>query len=168
MKKNIFAIMILIAFFAAGEFAHANAEVQCVQLRSSSQTGLDQMYQNASAGKIPEGSLNGCAISWSGKGFTAETAELISGLWQGKVFNGETSTLQNNILGFEMVQADVYLGESQMDGKPAIIIDYSKESFPFFLIRDEIREVSPGFYLGRAYFQTLIGSVLAVNFALFK
>ena len=49
-----------------------------------------------------------------------------------------------------------------MDGKETIIIDYSKTSFLAGKIRDEIREVEPGVYLGKVW----LGKLRVIDFAL--
>ena len=75
--------------------------------------------------------------------------------WSGKVFFPKTGTLLNKILPFgklHVIQAKVYEGESLMlPGERSIILDYSASSWPFSTIRDEIRNVAPGLYLGPAY-----------------
>ena len=38
-----------------------------------------------------------------------------------------------------------------MDGEETIVIDYSKTSFVARKIRDEIREIEPGVYLGKVW-----------------
>ncbi|MDX2427867.1 MAG: hypothetical protein QNK22_04180 [Xanthomonadales bacterium] len=73
--------------------------------------------------------------------------------------------------------AKLYTGESQFDPRrPSVIIDYAEtaevEGYiekidrlggkDGLMIRDEIRMLRPGFYLGRAYFGTLFG----LNFTL--
>ncbi|HSR41814.1 MAG TPA: hypothetical protein VLL48_06575, partial [Longimicrobiales bacterium] len=45
----------------------------------------------------------------------------------------------------------VYMDESWFADGPAIILDYSKSSLVARKIRDEIREVGPGVYLGQVY-----------------
>jgi hypothetical protein len=75
--------------------------------------------------------------------------------------------------------AKLYVGDSQLDPRrPSVIIDYAEtaqiEGYiekidrlggkDGLMIRDEIRMVRPGFYLGRAYFGTLFG----LNFTLFN
>ncbi len=47
-------------------------------------------------------------------------------------------------------------------GKPAIILDYSKTSLVAHSVRDEIREVSPGTFLGIVF----IGQTKTINFVL--
>ncbi len=44
----------------------------------------------------------------------------------------------------------MYVGESLLDGQPALILDYSKSRL-WPDVRDEEREVSPGLYLGIMY-----------------
>jgi hypothetical protein len=75
--------------------------------------------------------------------------------------------------------AKLYIGDSQFDPRrPSVIIDYADTAQidgyiekidrlvgkDGLMIRDEIRMLRPGFYLGRAYFGTLFG----LNFTLFN
>jgi hypothetical protein len=55
------------------------------------------------------------------------------------------------ILGFNAIIATVYKGESWLDQKECIVLDYSKTSLLAHWIRDEIRQIGPGFYLGKVY-----------------
>jgi hypothetical protein len=55
------------------------------------------------------------------------------------------------LLGTKAIIADVSKGESWFDGKECIVLDYSHTSIVAQWIRDEIREVSPGVYLGLVY-----------------
>ena len=73
--------------------------------------------------------------------------------WQGKVFNPEQGGLINRILPFRFraFRAKVYKDASWIDGKQTIVLDYSKTSLLARKVRDEIREVAPGLYLGKAY-----------------
>ena len=43
------------------------------------------------------------------------------------------------------------MGKSLFDGKPAIVLDYTKTSLVAEHIRDEIRQIAPNTYLGRVY-----------------
>ncbi|MGI8729918.1 MAG: hypothetical protein ACR2LK_08005, partial [Solirubrobacteraceae bacterium] len=72
--------------------------------------------------------------------------------------------LLNRILpiGLRAVRAKVYREESWFDGKDAIILDYSKSSLLARGIRDEIREVAPGLYLGIVY----VRRMKTINFVL--
>ena len=65
--------------------------------------------------------------------------------------------LVNKILGTKLVYADVFSGQSWLDGKPATIIDYKRTSWLAFFIRDEIRQLHQGFYLGKCYVRLPFG-----------
>jgi hypothetical protein len=130
---------------------------------------LDQIYRQAQAGTIPRGDTTGTAIV-AGSFFArcyARFARLFA--WQGKVFellppNFESGVLVNKITAFSLtfIVATVYKGASWMDGRETIVIDYSKTSFFARKIRDEIREVEPGVYLGKVWW----GKTRILDFAL--
>jgi hypothetical protein len=67
--------------------------------------------------------------------------------------------------GREAVTASVYVGESWLDGKPSLILDYAG-SKSFGDVRDEMREVSPGFFVGLTYVRKCPAPKLAMFFAL--
>ena len=50
--------------------------------------------------------------------------------------------------GIRAVRAEVYAQDSWLDGQPCTVLDYSRSSRLFGWIRDEIREVAPGVFLG--------------------
>ena len=111
---------------------------------------LSCIYQNAKAGAIPSGDTTGRAIYMPG----TEAGDLISRVgnqvWTGKVF-GSQGDLVNKIFGHNLIHADVHKGTSWFDGKESIIIDYKGKSLAAGWVRDEIREVKPGLYLGKMY-----------------
>jgi hypothetical protein len=47
----------------------------------------------------------------------------------------------------------VYVGESWSDHRPAIVLDYSETGILARHVRDELREVAAGLYLGVAYWE---------------
>src|SRR6516225_9102075 len=124
------------------------------QLLQMTNEQLDQLFSSSVAGDIPDGSAKGTAIIASGTRFSAEIAEFVSLFaWQGKTFDGKRGVLRNRILpiGLNAIIATVYKGESWLDKKECIVLDYSETSLVAQWIRDEIRSIGPGFYLGRVY-----------------
>jgi len=121
-------------------------------------TELDKIYSNAEAGNIPKGDTKGTAIL-AGSVFSKSVAFLARAFgWQGKIFDlfcsqGSAGILINKItpFGLAFIVAKVYRDKSWFDGKETIVIDYSKTSFVAKVIRDEIREVEPGVYLGKVW-----------------
>lgn len=115
---------------------------------------LDALFANAPAGEIPVGKGRGQALMATGT-FAARPLMTITRLlaWQGKVFDGPSHTLRNLIspFGFKAITADVYVDASRLDGKPCIVLDYSKTSRVAGFVRDEIRQIGPGLYVGLVY-----------------
>ena len=124
------------------------------QLLAMSQAQLDDLFRASASGDIPDGQAKGTAIIAPGTKYTGSIAEVINHFgWQGKVFDAKKGVLKNRILGFgfEAVVAKVYKGDSWLDGKECIVLDYSETSLLAHWVRDEIRLIGPGFYLGKVY-----------------
>src|SRR5437764_15459289 len=122
-------------------------------LLSMTREELDALFAQSPPGPIPNGDAQGTAILDPGGAHDAQIANFAETLWQGKTFSAATHTLQNRLtlFGAKAVAADVYEGPSIFDDKPCIVIDYSKRSVVAEPVRDEIRLIAPGQYLGRIY-----------------
>ncbi|HEY1583776.1 MAG TPA: hypothetical protein VGF73_11830 [Chthoniobacterales bacterium] len=119
-----------------------------------SQTELDNLFSQSPAGEIPKGEAKGTAIIAPGTTYSENIAQFVNHFaWQGKVFDPEKGVLRNKItpFGLNAIIAKVYKGESWMDGKECIVLDYSDTSLLAHWIRDEIRAVEPQVYLGKVY-----------------
>ncbi len=98
-------------------------------------------------------------------------------VWEGKTFQASSDTRgvghnrvsipralgRQNLFPFETL-----FGPSAIDGKPALILDYDLDVNPSYIrhIHDEIREVSPGLFLGPAMWKGDTGKALVLWFAL--
>jgi len=126
---------------------------------------LGELFRAASAGPIPDGHGRGTVLLGTG-GFLARLAATVSYalLWRGKVVNARDGRLKNLIsaLSIPAIAAAVYKQDSWYDEKPCIVLDYSKTSIVAHMIRDEIREIAPGVYLGVVFW----GRRHVLNFAL--
>jgi hypothetical protein len=135
------------------------------RLLTMSQEQLDALFTASPAGEIPDGEAEGTAIVAPGTTYSPAIARFISNFaWQGKVFDAEKGVLRNKILplGLNAIIAKVYKGESWLDGKECIVLDYSDTSLLAQWIRDEIREIGPKLYLGKVYW----GKQRLIDFAL--
>jgi hypothetical protein len=124
------------------------------KLLTLSQAELDKLFTDSPAGGIPDGEADGTAIVAPGTTYSANIARFVSHFaWQGKVFDAKKGVLKNRILpfGLNAILAKVYKGPSWLDGKECIVLDYSDTSIIAQWIRDEIREIQPGLYLGKVY-----------------
>ena len=124
------------------------------QLLKMSQAELDQLFRNSPPGEIPDGEAEGTAIIAPGTTYSDNLARFVNHFaWQGKSFDAKKGVLRNRILpfGLNAIIARVYKGPSWLDGKECIVLDYSDTSLLAHWIRDEIRLIGPGMYLGKVY-----------------
>jgi hypothetical protein len=124
------------------------------QLLKMSQAELDALFTSSAAGKIPNGEAQGTAIIAPGTTYSARIATFINHFaWQGKIFDAKKGELKNRLtsLGLNAIIAKVYKGPSWLDGKECVVLDYSETSLVAGWIRDEIRQIGPGLYLGKVY-----------------
>ncbi len=135
------------------------------QLMKLTQAELDDLFKQSSAGPIPNGEAEGTAIIAPGTELEGPAAKMIHLFaWQGKVFDAKKGELRNKILpiGMKAIIAKVYKDKSWFDGNECIVLDYSKTSLVARWIRDEIRLVGDGVYLGIVYW----GKKKLIDFAL--
>jgi hypothetical protein len=120
-------------------------------LEAMSPAELDDLFRASPAGDIPDGRADGTVLVAPGTVLTEPAAKLVRLLaWKGKVFDAARGELRNELLpvGILAVQATVSRGPSWLDGGECIVLDYSHTSLVARWIRDEIRMIAPGLYLG--------------------
>jgi hypothetical protein len=126
------------------------------KLLSMPQAELDDLFKASPAGDVPNGPAKGTAIIAPGTVFCESIAEMINIFgWQGKVFDSSKGLLKNKItpFGIEAIVARVYKAPSWLDQKECIVLDYSDTSVVAHWVRDEIRLIGKGFYLGKVYWE---------------
>ncbi|WP_043646804.1 hypothetical protein [Nocardia thailandica] len=118
---------------------------------------LGQVFSGAGRGAVPNGVTNG---------WVARPPELVGpapALWIGKVFRtgpgGGTLTNRVTGAGVEAFPANVYAGPSILDGGDTWVLDYAPSPTP--QVYDEIREVTPGVWLGYSWWRGAPNVLLA-------
>jgi hypothetical protein len=137
-------------------------------LISLTQHELDARYRDAAADAIPNGVGEGVALVAPGTFLTRPLAAFIRMLfWHGKTVDASRLELRNRItpFGLHTIRARLYYGSSLLDGADSIILDYSRTSVVARFVRDEIRMVAPGVYLGYAYAFGIRWITFALSFA---
>ncbi|MGV0743114.1 hypothetical protein [Mycolicibacterium sp. XJ870] len=112
---------------------------------------LDMLFRQSPAGAIPDGDTRGTLLAWPGTWVTKPLAFLVRVIvWQGKVLDRRNAVLRNKIspIGLHLIKARLSVAHSWVDGQDCVLIDYSKTSTLARMVRDEIRLVGPGLYLG--------------------
>jgi hypothetical protein len=127
------------------------------KLMDMKRADLEALYRASASGPIPDGKSDGLATLDSGTAAGRASEALFSFFWHGKVFDANRGELVNRLTVGRLVHAKVFIGPSWLDGKPSVIIDYKGKSWIAGAIRDEIRMVAPGVYLGFAYVRDPLG-----------
>jgi hypothetical protein len=85
------------------------------------------------------------AFPWLGKTFRARESERGEGINRVRLLGTR-----------EWFPFSTRIDPSAIDGAPCVLLDYDREENPFFIrrIRDELREVAPGLFLGPAMWKT--------------
>ncbi|MFF8593627.1 hypothetical protein ACF061_19715 [Streptomyces sp. NPDC015220] len=120
-------------------------------LLNAGDDGLVELFGGSRAGDVPRGPLEGTGIvRWGGGRLARPLARLVRlAVWRGKVFDPE-GYLSNRMTPFDVlaVLAQVYKGPSLLDERECIVIDYSRTSLVARAVRDEMRQIEEGLYLG--------------------
>ena len=120
-------------------------------LLGTANKALDALFRQSPAGPIPDGDTRGTLLAWPGTRLAKPLAFLVFLVaWKGKVLDRRAALLRNKItpLGLRLIKARLSYDDSWVDQRECILIDYSKTSFVARMVRDEIRLVGPGLYLG--------------------
>ena len=118
------------------------------------QDAIDDLWRTLEPGPVPDGMGQGTVLIAPGT-ILSDAAATIAHVvaWKGKRFDAAKGQLINEVgpFGHDAVPARVYVDESWFDHGPAIVLDYENSGVLAQHIRDEIREVGGGLYLGIAY-----------------
>ena len=143
------AVLAAVPEASAGDNAVSSPAPQTMQqLVRMPAADLSALYAMSPAAPVPSGFVPGRAIKNPGSWTTVANARATRLVWQGKIFRD--GTMINRFGPVKAIPADVYVGESWVDGRPALIFDYGRSKL-WPDVRDEVREVSPGLYLGIMY-----------------
>jgi hypothetical protein len=124
------------------------------QLLDLRRSDLDELFTNSPSGDVPVGRGRGTVLFATGTRLARVAARAAYAVaWKGKVFAPSGDTLKNLItpFGVPAIKAVVYPERSWFDDKDCTVLDYSKTSIVARYIRDEIREIAPGLFLGLVF-----------------
>jgi len=115
---------------------------------------LGELFRSGTVPAVPDGRGRGWVLLGTGGRLSRWVAVLACvSAWRGKVVDAKAGRLKNIVTPFAVraVEAEVYQAPSWYDGQPCIVLDYSRTSFVARKVRDEIREVAPGVFLGLVF-----------------
>jgi len=109
---------------------------------------LDALFLFGKVSAIPTGRMRGLPLVNAGKRGAILFSRGGRMAWSGKRIDADGQGAVNYFFGVPSVRANIRIEPSLRDGQPAIVLDYSQSSWVYRNVRDEIREVSPGLFLG--------------------
>jgi hypothetical protein len=122
----------------------------------------DQIFRDSPRGDVPMGVKDGWVAS------PPIMTVVAPALWIGKIFytGPAGGTVVNRITPADIPAwpADVYQAPAHLDGEPAWALDYAPSPTPQIL--DEIREVTPGVWLGYSWWRESSQDTLLLTFVL--
>ena len=111
---------------------------------------LDALFASGSP-SAPPGRVDGTVVLAPGTALAEPLAQALGRAWHGKVFDHAAGELLNRVGRGERLagRARFAVGPSRIDGRAAVILDYSDSGSRWLApVRDELREITPGLYLG--------------------
>lgn len=137
-----------------------------ISLLSMSGRELDRLFRCSPAGAPPRGTADGVFLLMPGTPAARPLARLLRLAWRGKAFDDRRAAMANLVLpiGLRAVRARVRPGVSRLDGGACHVLDYSRTSLVARHVRDEIREIAPGIYLGLVHWRGLRIGRFALRF----
>jgi hypothetical protein len=112
--------------------------------------GWDELFRNGIATGEPCGKTRGTVLIADGK-MPRLKARMQNLAWKGKTFPGDGTLINRWPAGIEAVTAQTSVGTSLFDGQPCLVMQYAADAPIFPGVRDELREIAPGTWLGRNY-----------------
>jgi hypothetical protein len=109
---------------------------------------LEMLFAQGNATAIPTGKVRAIPLVNPGKPQARVASRAGRVVFSGKIIADDASQATNVFFGIPMVRGVFRVGPSVRDGRPAIILDYTGTSILYRNARDEIREISPGLFLG--------------------
>lgn len=111
---------------------------------------LECLYRQAPVACVHCGFHRGQAIRCPGSCWTVPLSRLYGLAWKGKNFSG-CGIVNRWLLGLKAIRGQTGIGPSWLDGRPSLVLDYQGHSLVWDEVRDELRQVGPGLYLGIMY-----------------
>jgi hypothetical protein len=145
------------------------------KIRKMTASKFDSLFAKLPAGPVPTGPAEGYAMVLPGTILDGFIQSVVWLLWEGKVWhieNGRAYIFDLQLLGHEMFSGEVYYANARKDGKPCIVIDFTKSQiFPnlpipgidqfykwgasILHVYDNVRMVEQGVYIGSSYIGAL-------------
>ena len=112
---------------------------------------LHQLFTQAELGHPFIGVARGRLVYLADDRLPRLKVRMANMVWRGKM-STEDGWFSNRWIGnVNWIDSHWWIGPSWVDGRPAVIMEYPPKTPLFEPMHDELREISPGLYLGPVY-----------------
>jgi hypothetical protein len=120
-------------------------------LRQTTPGGWESLFREGVFDGGPVGPTRGTVLYADDALFPRLKARLQGTMWKGKVFHGDGTFTNRWVGGVRAGTVGTAVEPSWLDGQPTLAARYSPSALVFRNVRDELRQVGPGVWLGRSY-----------------
>lgn len=119
-------------------------------LRQATPCCWELLFREGTICHAPRGSTGGTVLYTDGK-FPRVTARFQGAVWKGKTFHADGTFTNRWLGGVRAVSSHSRVEPSWLDGQPCLVMQYAPSAPVFGNVRDELRQIAPGAWLGRSY-----------------
>jgi len=120
-------------------------------LQRMSACELAALYERSEVGTPFSGRMEGKILKMTDAKFPKLRVAASNFAWRGKTAEPDGHFVNRWVGGVEKIGSQYVVGPSWADGKPAIVVEYPRDTKLLWNMRDEVREVAPGLYMGPIY-----------------
>lgn len=120
-------------------------------LRGGTPAGWEALFREGIPDSTPVGPTRGTVLYADDALFPRVKARLQGTVWKGKVFPGDGTFTNRWVGGIRAGTVGTSVEPSWLDGQPSLVAQYPPTAPVFGNVRDELRQVGPGVWLGRSY-----------------
>lgn len=119
-------------------------------LRKESPACWEARFREGTLGCQPHGVTRGTVLSADGK-LPRLTARAQGTIWKGKTFHDDGTFTNRWLGGVRAGGTCIRVEPSWIDGRDCFVMQYPPSALVFGNVRDELREIEPGVWLGRSF-----------------
>ena len=149
-RRSTLAVGFLLAASALGR-AEAGACLSLDRLQRMTPCELKALFETADVGTPLVGCAKGRILYRNDKHFAKLKVRLSNTAWKGKAANADGSFVNLWVGHVRAIGSHYVVGPSWLDGRPAAVVEYPAGTPLLANMRDELREVAPGLYMGPIY-----------------
>lgn len=120
-------------------------------LRGGTTAEWETLFREGTPDAGPVGPTRGTVLFADDAMFPRMKARLQGVVWKGKRFHGDGTFTNRWVGGITAGTVSTVVEPSWLDGQPSLTANYPPTALVFRNVRDELRQVAPGVWLGRSY-----------------